>query len=49
MDEKRLEGASHLLVTGGICWSKHISGGLCVWNATVQLEVNEIITKSMWL
>jgi len=49
MDERRLEGSTHLLVTGGICWSKHISGGLCVWNATVQLEVSEIITKSSWL
>ncbi len=49
MDERSLEGSSHLLVTGGFCWSKHISGGLCVWKALEQLEVNGIITKSMWL
>ncbi len=31
MDERSLEGSSHLLVTGGFCWSKHISAGaLCL-------------------
>lgn len=44
MDEISLEGSSHLLVTEGFCWSKHILEGLCVWKALEQLEVSGIIT-----